>query len=134
MPVSVKNKEMLDSVESLRQFAALDLPMRFALDVVKALKRITSEIDSVNELQKKLVDKHCEKDDAGQPVHPLDANGKPDTNKVKLTDPEAYAKDVSELMDLECKFGFDALNLGGLGDKISVKPGVILALHWLFTE
>ncbi len=133
MPVSVTTKDLLNSIDSLREVAAMDIRVATSLRLARMLKRIQTEVDTVSELQKKMLDKHTKKED-GKTVHPLDRNGKPITEQVVIADPDAYNADREELLEQDIKFGFDQLTIKDLGEDLVIKSGTLLNLHWLFSD
>lgn len=134
MPTTVKAGDLLNGLKALQEFAGLDMPVKTGFKTQRILKRVQTEIDSVMETRKKIIEKYQETDSDGKPVHPTDAVGNPIRDQVKLKDPEAFKKDMDELDAQELNFGFDRINPAELGERITVKPAVLLALDWLFTE
>ncbi len=130
----IKTKELLESVAALRELGGLDLPVTLAFRLQRNMKRIQTEIDIAEELRKKIVDKFTLKDDKGEIVRPLDKDGNPDPNSVKLSDVPGYNAAIKELHAIEAKFTLDEIAPDAFGDKVTLKPSVLLALHWLFTE
>jgi hypothetical protein len=125
-------EELLQSVVAMRDFSAMDMPVKLSFRVKKIMKRVQQDVDSANETLDKLRDKHGKKDDKGEFVHPDGPDGKPIMDQIVLSDPAAYKKDVKELMDTPVKFGFEPLKISELGDKMVVKPAVLFALSWMF--
>ncbi len=128
----IKTSVLLESIGALKELSNLDLPIKLSFKIHRILKRCQTEIDSVMELKEKILDKHTQKDDKGKPIHPEDKDGKPIPNQVKLVDPDTYKKDMEEFGDQEVGMKLDELKVEDFGDKVTIKPGVLLALHWLF--
>ncbi len=134
MPATVTTGDLLSSLPALKEFASLDLPIKVGMKMRRILKAIQSEGDNANEMRTSIIKKYTKKDEAGEDVHPVDAEGKPVMDQVALEDPKAFKDDMEELFATEVKFEFDRLNPAELGERLTVKPAVLLALDWLFTE
>lgn len=131
---TVKISDLLDSVESLRHLGAMDLPIRLAFRIKKILRRVQEQVDDAIELKEKLLDTYTVKGEDGKPIRPLDKNDKPIPHQVKLTEPEEYHKKLAELHENEVSMQLEVLKPSDFGDRIEIKPAVLLKLHWLIAE
>lgn len=134
MPAKLTTGDLLNSLPALKEFASLDLPIKVGMKMRRILKAVQSEGENASELRTEIIKKHTKKDDKGEDVHPLDADGKPIMDQVALVGPEAFKADMEELFATDIEFDFDRLNSAELGERVTVKPAVLLALDWLFTE
>ncbi len=141
MPITVKTGELLDSLESLRDFAAIHVPVKLGMKLQRILKKVQVEVDAALEEQKKILDRHAEKDEEGKQVHPKDAVGNEIKTQVKLKDPDAYTAEIEEMRGDEVTFSFDRINPteldrtpGSKSEPIEMKTATLLMLSWLFTE
>lgn len=134
MTIKIKAGDLMDSISSLKAFAAFDVPIKTGFKLQRILRKVQTEVDTVQKLREMLLEKHTEKDGVGRKVHPQDAVGKPITTQFKLADPDAYRVDLEELNTTEITIGIDQIDPDELGDKIVVKSGVLMMLHWLFKE
>ncbi len=141
MPTTVKTGDLLDSIDALRELAAIHVPVKLGMKLQRILKKVQTEIDGALEEKKKLLDRHAEKDADGKQAHPLDAVGKPITTQVKLKDPDAYVAELKELHDAEITLGVDRINPAEFdrapsskSEPIEISTGTLLSLSWLLTE
>jgi hypothetical protein len=156
----VKNRDLLDSAESINAIAALKQPVRTAFAVGLNLRAIKDHITYFDEQRKKLVDRHTQKDESGEPVPVYAPENGPDgkplvesdgtaipvrdaagkivnkilNGQIKLVDPKAFQKEMQELLDVDVTEDIK-IRLIKLSDlKGDLEPQHFANLIWMFNE
>lgn len=136
MPITLTNRDLLESPPALRKLSDMQIPVRSALKLRKILKGAQAEIETVQEQLKALGKKHAQRvknedgtvklgpDGEEMLAHPVikkGENGEPDVlneNAYELGEnAKAYQKEFDDLLDMEIKLDFDPIKIEDLSDK-----------------
>lgn len=99
----MKNSQIIPSLQALQEFsdATKTGPVRTSFAISRTIKTLRDRLEELNEAQKKLVTDLSKKDADGKPVHPTDADGNVDPNKMEQANPVLTSERIQELYDLE---------------------------------
>lgn len=156
----MKNRELINAIESINALAALKLPVRTSFAVALNLKAVRDHVEVFEEQRKKIVEKHTLKDEKGVPVPVYlpekDADGKPKVDakgeaiivkddkgeivnrihegQIKLIDPKPFNKDIEELLaiDVTEEVTIRPIKLGDLEG--SLEPQHFANITWMIKE
>jgi hypothetical protein len=115
--IIVKNSQLnSETVVALNELIDMDINAKLAFRLMRIIKEVSSLVDDKLKLEKKIFNKYLEKDEEGNPVQAQDENGDPIQGAVRISDPEAFNKEMYDLMNIENtinheKVDFDELNL-----------------------
>ena len=115
--IIVKNSQLnSETVTALNELIDMDINAKLAFRLMRIIKEVSSLVDDKLNLEKKIFNKYLEKDEEGNPVQAQDENGEPIQGAVRISDPEAFNKEMYDLMSIENTIGyekvdFDELNL-----------------------
>lgn len=130
--IVVKNSQLnTDTLVVLNKLMDMDMNAKLAFKLMKIMKEISSLVDDKLKLEKKILDKHVEKDENGESVVVTDDQGNPVPGAVKVKDTESFNKEMYELMMIENEVGYDKINFEDLNlDTIKVKE--LMQIEFLF--
>lgn len=131
--ILVKNSELNKStVDSLNILLELNLPAKSAFKLMRIVKEISSLVDDKMKLEGKLLDRHMERDEAGNPILAIDENGNTIPNAAKVRDIEKFNQEIEELNSIENEIPYDKIDFEELNlETIRVKD--LIKLEFLFT-
>lgn len=132
MAIKVKNGEIPSMIGALDQLSMEKLPVKGALKVRKAVRSLRSTWDIIDDVRKKLLDEHAEKDADGKnvPGEPL-PNGQM-TTKLDESKRAAFHAAWVELLEQESEV-VDTLTAEDLGTR-EVSPALLIQLGDLLTD
>lgn len=156
----IKNRDLVNAIESINAIAALKLPVRTSFAVALNLKAVRDHMEVFNEQRTKILDKHTLKDKKGVPLPAyapengpngkplLEADGRPTIVKddkgeivnkvlkdqVQIDEPAAYKKDIEELLDINVTklVQIKPIKLGDLEG--TLEPQHFVNILWMFKE
>lgn len=129
MPViKVKNAHFAGTSQLLGRINSLDLDIPLAFHVNTVISRVNECIKIVEELRKKIVDAHTEKNEKGEPIF-VDSS----KQYIKLT--EEGGEKMGELMDLESTVEIEQFTMDQLGRAgIKIKPAEVESVRWMIKQ
>ena len=123
--MKIKNKTILNSVDSLKELLNYDIPVKTSFKLIKNTKKIDSVLDLYNEANNKLIEKYGDRKESGE----LDVSpeGSIKISQDKIND---YMKEKSDLLEIENDIDIEVIKSDELLlDK--VKPSILLALDYM---
>lgn len=123
--MKIKNKTILNSVDSLKDLLNYDIPVKTSFKLIKNTKKIDSVLDLYNEANNKLIEKYGDRKENGE----LDVSpeGSIKISQDKIND---YMKEKSDLLEIENDIDIEVIKSDELLlDKI--KPSILLALDYM---
>lgn len=130
--IIIKNNQLnKDVLESINNLIDLDINASAAYKLSKILKEIMDLYDCKMNMERKIVDKWCEKDENGNPVVVKDENGNVIDGAVKIRDMESFTKDMMDLMEVENVLQHEKIKFEELGLK-TIKIKDIMKLDFIF--
>jgi hypothetical protein len=130
--IVVKNSQLnTDTLTVLNKLMDMDINAKLAFRLMKIMKEISSLVDDKLKLEKKILDKHMEKNENGDAVLATDDLGNVIPGAVKVKDSESFNKAMYDLMNLENEVGYEKINFEELNlETIKVKE--LMQIEFLF--
>jgi hypothetical protein len=128
MEIVMKNYEILNKIEALRELSQLILPMKTSWNITKNIKKFEASIRTYSECEYELVKRYAIKDENGNVK--FDDKGQP---KFPPNNLEKYYKERQELLD--CEDTLDILNIK-LSDleNVDIKPATLMNLDFMIVD
>lgn len=132
--ITVKNKEINENtIKIINELLEKEIKVSAAFKLSKIIKELSNIIEATDSLQRKIFEKYAVKDADGNYEKVYDESGNIREGAVRISDPEKYNSEMSELLELENIINVDKININDLGiDTISTKT--LISLEFLFSE
>jgi len=101
--MTILNRDIVNdpTLALLSKLAATKLPGAAAFKIGSNIDAIQKVVEAFNKQRTALVEKHTAKDEVGKVLRPLKPDGTPDEAAVQLSEPEAFAKAMEELLTVD---------------------------------
>ena len=109
----------------------MDVSVASAFKLMKVVKELTPLLETKSELEKKITEKHAQKDDNGEYVLPVDEEGNKIEGTITIKNLEEFTKEMKDLMNINNELQVDKINVEELGLK-TVKTKDLINLEFLF--
>jgi hypothetical protein len=118
--ITLKLGEVKEIVSGLNQVMGERLPVKTAYSFTKLAKTIQNEYRTYEESRMKLIHTYSNKDE----------NGKPSIvdGEYDICDKQAFAKEFSELSNIDVEIDFNPISINDLGDA-QISPVAMIALE-----
>ena len=116
-------RELKESVGALQRLAGMDMPVKAAYRISSTLNRVEDELKKHNLAVSELIEKNSGSVEPGGNV----------TWETDL-DEKNFRDAVAELDGEHVSITNTPVEIGLLGDKVSLSPAIFMATSWLFTE
>jgi hypothetical protein len=131
MSIIVRNSQLNDeTLASLNKLVDVDINASVAFKLMRIIKEITSIVDDKNKMEKRLTNKHAEKDEEGNVIIVKDNGG--NAGDVNIKDMEAFSADMANLMGIENEIGYEKINFEDLNLK-TARVKDLIRLEFLFS-
>lgn len=124
--MKIRNYELLAISQTLEKYASYKLPQRISYAITRNAMGIQSDLDCYNETIKKTFEKYDEyilKDEDGK--YKFGENGIPLVSKEQAED---YAKDISELLNIEIDVKLHTIDISEFDYADSERYDVLTAM------
>lgn len=130
--IVIKNSQLnTETLTVLNRLMEKEMKAKLAFKLMKIMKEISSLVDDKFKLEKKLLDRHSEKDEEGKQMQAVDESGNLITGSIKIKDTDAFNRDMHELLMIENEVGYEKIDFEELNlDTISVKE--LIQIEFLF--
>jgi hypothetical protein len=129
MSIVVRNSDLNEeTLAALNKLVDVDINATVAFKLMRIIKEITSIVDDKNKMEKRLKNKHAEKDEEG---NVLIVNGG-NSGDVNIKDIEAFSADMANLMEIENEIGYEKINFEDLNLK-TARVKDLMRLEFLFS-
>lgn len=120
MEIKVKLSEIVNATSALNDLASQRLIARAGLQIGRALKVITGELEVYEKSRQQLIEKHS-------------GVANPQTNQFEFKDGVKFAEEFKDLLDTEITLSVDKIKVSDLAD---CKPAVatMMQLAWLIED
>jgi hypothetical protein len=132
--VQLRNSEVLDAAQAVRELAQVTLPAVAALKVVRVARALEAAAGDILKVREQLLDRFTERDAEGRPVPATGAGGEELPGHVRLTDPRSFGREVAELLAGATTLHAEPLRLAELGADFALAPRVLLMLGPVLVE
>lgn len=131
MSIVVRNSDLNEeTLAALNKLVDVDINATVAFKLMRIIKEITSIVDDKNKMEKRLINKHAEKDEEGNVLVVKDDNSS--TGGANIKDMNAFSADMANLMDIENEIGYDKINFEDLNLK-TARVKDLMRLEFLFS-
>ena len=132
MSIIVKNSQLNnETIQALNTLIDLDINANVAFRLTRIIKELSSIVDDKLKMEKRILDKYVEKDEAGVPVKPVDADGNVVEGSVNIKDVDAFTPEMRSLMDVENDIPYDRIKFEDL-NLTTAKVKDLMKLEFLF--
>jgi len=130
--IKVSNSRLdTQTLDVINKFIEQEIKASAAFKLSRIIKELSSIIEDKVKQEKRILEKWCEKDEAGNILIPKDEAGNPIPNSVKISDMNAFNAEMYDLMNVENVINHDALSFEELGlQTASIKD--IIKIDFLF--
>ncbi len=131
MSIVVRNSDLNEeTLTALNKLVDVDINASVAFKLMRIIKEITSIVDDKNKMEKRLKNKHAEKDEEGNVIIVKDNGG--NAGDVNIKDMEAFSADMANLMGIENEIGYEKINFEDLNLK-TARVKDLIRLEFLFS-
>ena len=100
--IVIKNSQLTnETVVALNNLIDLDINAKIAFRLMRIIKEVSSLVEDKIKLEKKIFDKHVDKDEFGNPSLAIDENNNIIQGAVKITNIDQFNSDMNDLMSIE---------------------------------
>jgi hypothetical protein len=132
MNIKVKNSQLNnDTIQALNTLLEMDINASSAFRLTRIIKELSSIVDDKIKLEKRILDKWIEKDEAGNPIRPLDGEGNAVEGAVNITNVDSFTQEMSDLMATETEIPYEKLKFEDL-NLATAKVKDLMKLEFLF--
>lgn len=133
MSIVVKNSQLSDdTITALNDLIDMDISAGTAFRLTRIIKELSSIIEDKIKMEKRILDKWTVKDESGNPVPAVDDDGNVVENAVRLSDPDKFSEEISNLMETENEIPYDRINFEELQLK-TAKVKDLMKIEFLFS-
>lgn len=134
MSFSVKNSQLSnDALGVLNNLIELDINATAAFKLARIIKYISPIVEDKITAEKKLYEKHMDRDESGNPIIPKDKDGNEIEGSISIKDMKLFTEEMQQLMDHENVIPYDKLNFEDL-DLKTAKIKDMLKIEFLFSD
>jgi hypothetical protein len=131
MSIVVRNSDLNEeTLAALNKLVDVDINATVAFKLMRIIKEITSIVDDKNKMEKRLKNKHAEKDEEGNVL--IVKNNAGNSDDVNIKDMEAFSADMANLMEIENEIGYEKINFEDLNLK-TARVKDLMRLEFLFS-
>lgn len=132
MSFIIKNSQLTDdTIGALNTLIDLDIDAVCAFRLTRIIKEISSILEDKLKMEKRILEKWSQKDDAGNAVPVKDEKGEVINGAVNITDPDAFSLEMSNLMDAENEISYEKIKFEDLKLQ-TAKVKDLIKLEFLF--
>ena len=117
----MKVSEILSTYETFKELGEKELPFEAALNVAENLEILRIPAETAIKKRSETMSKYLMRDEKGNPI-------KIGENVYKLTDSDAYMKDMTDLAEKEVKVGMLKLIPKTVFDGMNIKPSRLASI------
>lgn len=126
--LELKNSQVLEAVEALRELAGEKMPVRTSLKVMRLAREVETAAEDIDKVRQQIIMRHVQKDEHGTPVPVLGEDGRPQEGMVTLLNPQAFQREMRELLDSSSSVEAAPLDPEELGEALEISPRTLLQL------
>ena len=132
MSIIIKNSQINnDTIQSLNNLIELDINASVAFRLMRIIKELSSIVDDKLKMEKKILEKWVQRDEAGNPVPAKDDNGNFVDGAVSIMNVDEFTNEMSQLMDVENEIPYERINFEDLNLQ-TAKVKDLIKLEFLF--
>jgi hypothetical protein len=132
MNIKVKNSQLNnETIQALNILLEMDINASSAFRLTRIIKEISSIVDDKIKLEKRILNRWVEKDEAGNPIKPKDNDGKIVDGAVNITNVDLFTQEMTDLMNIENNIPYEKLKFEDL-NLATAKVKDLMKLDFLF--
>ena len=132
MSITLKNSQLNDdTITALNMLIDLDINAQAAFRLMRIIKELSSILDDKIKMEKRILDKWTEKDEAGNVVKAKDEAGNVIEGAVNIKDPNSFTEEMSILMESENEISYDKIKFEDLNLQ-TAKVKDLIKIEFLF--
>ncbi|MDP9348040.1 MAG: hypothetical protein M3P24_02710, partial [Gemmatimonadota bacterium] len=129
MRLTLTHQELSGMLRGAQEILQEKLPVALALKLRQVVRTLQPHARDAEELEREIVVRYAVKDEAGNPLPVLDADGAPQPGLVRVIDPEAAHRELRELALCPVEVEVEPIPAGELeAAGLHVSGAAILAL------
>lgn len=132
--MKIKNFQVYDeqNQKAINELMSKDLRGATALKVVKIARKLDELLKDINESIKIIREKYTFKDENGKVVHPVDESGNPILDRIRITNPTEFQKEIEEILNVENEI-YPEMELISEEEitGVNISPNTIMFLGWM---
>jgi hypothetical protein len=128
MMIQTTNGQIIAAAEALSKLAQTKMSGALALKVLRIVRVINPEAESIDAIRQAVLDRCVARDDDGNPLAEVDAQNRPVPNRVVLRDAESYRREITELLAGETTLELPTLQEEEMESLKDLEPATLLAL------
>ncbi len=129
MRLTLTHQELAAVLRGAQEILQEKLPVALALKLRQVVRTLQPHARDAEELEREIVVRYAVKDEAGNPLPVLDADGAPQPGLVRVSDPEAAHRELRELVRYPVEVEVEPIPAGELeAAGLHVSGAAILAL------
>lgn len=118
--MQVKLSEVYNSIEPLNKLSEMQLPLTVSYKLVKIVKKLNDEIESIEKMRQKLIKKHGKEEENGAVTVPEEKK-------------QDFINEFTTLLNTKIKLDFEPISLQELKD-LTMSVSDMGRLHFLFKD
>jgi disulfide oxidoreductase YuzD len=131
--IKIKNAQLNnDAITALNNLIEMNIKAGVAFKLMRVIKEISSLVEDKLKMEQKILEKHIERDDLGNPFLVYDENNKIVEGAVKIKDVQSFQNEMESLLFSETELNFEPIPFEDLGlDTIKIKD--LLKIDFIFS-
>lgn len=132
MSIVIKNSQLNDeTIGALNSLIEMDINAGAAFRLTRIIKELSSIVEDKVKMEKRILDKWSEKDEAGNTVPAKDEEGNIIEGAINIKDANAFTQEMSILMDTENEVSYDKIKFDELNLQ-TAKVKDLIKIEFLF--
>lgn len=132
MSIVIKNSQLNDeTIGSLNSLIEMDINAGAAFRLTRIIKELSSIVEDKVKMEKRILDKWTDKDEAGNPIQAKDEAGNVIEGAVNIKDANAFTEEMSILMESENEISYDKIKFEDLNLQ-TAKVKDLIKIEFLF--
>ena len=133
--MKIKNFQVFDEMNqtAINELMKQDLVGATALKVVKVARKLDEFLKDINQSIHIVREKYMVKDENGKPIHPVENIDGKDVimkDRVKISDPVAFNKEMAEILSVENEIDIEMISENEIKG-VNISPKNLTILSWL---
>jgi len=132
MSIIVKNSQLSnDTITAVNTLIETDINASVAFRLTRIIKELSSIIEDKLKMEKRILEKWMQRDEAGNALPALDEMGNVIEGAVNITNVEAFSQEMESLLQLDNEIPYEKIKFDDLNLK-TAKVKDLMKLEFLF--
>ena len=120
-----------DTTQVINKLIDMDINAGVAFKLMRIIKELSSILEDKIKMEKKIIDKWTQKDEAGNPVKPKDEAGNEIQGSIQISDVSAFNIEMSEFLNMSNEIAYEKIKFEDLKLE-TAKVTDLIKLDFLF--